>query len=132
MNKVDEINLYDNLCIDLNEIENIEQKSGSSDTSVSDENSSSSSSNNSISRVSESTTTNTKTKRTKVCHEYTDFSFVDEDLFSLDHPRVTKRGGVVTPFPERLHAMLENIEENKLSHVVSWLCHGKESAKSHI
>ena len=33
--------------------------------------------------------------------------------------------GVITPFPERLHIMLESIERDNLSHIVSWKSHGR-------
>jgi hypothetical protein len=35
------------------------------------------------------------------------------------------RGGVVTPFPWKLHDMLERIEEDGYAHVVSWQPHGR-------
>jgi hypothetical protein len=35
------------------------------------------------------------------------------------------RGGVTVAFPEKLHQMLSQIEEEGLSHVVSWQPHGR-------
>jgi len=35
------------------------------------------------------------------------------------------RGGVVTPFPWKLHEMLENVEGDGFSHLVSWQSHGR-------
>ena len=35
------------------------------------------------------------------------------------------RGGVTVPFPEKLHKMLSNIEEDGHGHVVSWQPHGR-------
>uniref|UniRef100_A0A7S2KH62 HSF-type DNA-binding domain-containing protein n=1 Tax=Leptocylindrus danicus TaxID=163516 RepID=A0A7S2KH62_9STRA len=66
-----------------------------------------------------------KGERMKVRHDYQDFSHVDDELFSLEHPKVMKRGGVVTPFPEKLHDMLEKIDGDNLAHVVSWQSHGR-------
>lgn len=66
-----------------------------------------------------------KGERIKVRHDYQDFSHVDDELFSLEHPKVMKRGGVVTPFPEKLHDMLEKIDGDNLSDVVSWQSHGR-------
>jgi hypothetical protein len=38
---------------------------------------------------------------------------------------VPPRGGVVTPFPLNLHAMLERVEQEGLGHIVSWQAHGR-------
>jgi hypothetical protein len=35
------------------------------------------------------------------------------------------KGGVTTPFPVKLHIMLQQIEEDGLAHVVSWQPHGR-------
>lgn len=35
------------------------------------------------------------------------------------------RGGVVTPFPWKLHDMLESVEEEGYAHIVSWQVHGR-------
>lgn len=35
------------------------------------------------------------------------------------------RGGVVTPFPWKLHDMLESVEEEGYAHIVSWQPHGR-------
>jgi len=35
------------------------------------------------------------------------------------------RGGVVTPFPWKLHDMLESVEEDGYAHIVSWQPHGR-------
>ena len=130
MDLVDDLSINDELQTDLGELESLNENDLSSDTCGSDDNSSSSSynlllDNTSTSLRKRSRKATSKTERVKVSHAYTDFSLVDDELFSLEHPRVTKRGGVVTPFPERLHSMLETIEDDNLSHAVSWLCHGK-------
>jgi hypothetical protein len=35
------------------------------------------------------------------------------------------RGGVATPFPWKLHDMLDSVEEQGLQHIVSWQIHGR-------
>lgn len=35
------------------------------------------------------------------------------------------RGGVATPFPWKLHDMLENVDEDGYAHIVSWQPHGR-------
>lgn len=35
------------------------------------------------------------------------------------------KGGVSTPFPERLHQLLEAVEDEGLEHIIGWQCHGR-------
>jgi hypothetical protein len=42
---------------------------------------------------------------------------------AVEKPKV--RGGVIKPFPIRLHMMLNKIEEDGFAHVVSWQPHGR-------
>jgi len=80
-----------------------------------------------------------KTKRT-VRHDYHDHStdqpFISEnnttpiaDVDSTDDEEVKKRrgprGGVAIPFPEKLHLMLNSVESDGNSKIVSWQCHGR-------
>lgn len=63
-------------------------------------------------------------KRTiKVQHHYKDHSNDDIAKYQMqEHPA---RGGVTTPFPLRLHEMLENIQRDAFDHIVSWQPHGR-------
>jgi len=56
-----------------------------------------------------------------VVHNYHDHS---ADVH-CEARRLPARGGVVTPFPLKLHAMLEAVEKENLEHVVSWQPHGR-------
>lgn len=65
-------------------------------------------------------------------HEYHDHAY-ERDVDDCDNgkggkPRRGPRGGVQHPFPEKLHEMLENVEEEGLSHIVSWHPHGRSFA----
>lgn len=42
---------------------------------------------------------------------------------SNDQP--VSRGGVTTPFPWKLHDMLERVDEDGYAHIVSWQPHGR-------
>jgi len=42
-----------------------------------------------------------------------------------DGEQPVSRGGVVTPFPWKLHDMLENVDEEGYAHIVSWQPHGR-------
>jgi len=42
-----------------------------------------------------------------------------------ERKHIPARGGVITPFPLKLHAMLEAVEQEGLEHVVSWQPHGR-------
>lgn len=58
-----------------------------------------------------------------VQHHYHDHAEDSPDLYNpQQHPA---RGGVVTPFPLKLHAILTEIENEGLSHIVSWQPHGR-------
>eukprot|EP00980_Cylindrotheca_fusiformis_P020273 scaffold7330_cov146-Cylindrotheca_fusiformis.AAC.12 len=56
-----------------------------------------------------------------VQHNYHDHS--GEVEFESKH--TPARGGVVTPFPLKLHSMLEAVEQAGLEHIVSWQPHGR-------
>jgi hypothetical protein len=57
-----------------------------------------------------------------VQHNYHDHSHDNRADYQEEHPA---RGGVTTPFPLRLHDMLENVEKDGYDHVVSWQPHGR-------
>jgi hypothetical protein len=42
-----------------------------------------------------------------------------------DGPEPVARGGVMTPFPLKLHDVLKNIEEDGLADIISWQPHGR-------
>ena len=53
---------------------------------------------------------------------------IDEDdaaSNSSSGKRKGPRGGVAVPFPEKLHKMLSNIEEDGYGHIISWQPHGR-------
>lgn len=61
----------------------------------------------------------------KVVHDYHDhsqvtFSAIDTDLQGSGDKPKGPRGGVTVPFPTKLHVMLSKVEENDLSHIISW------------
>ena len=62
-----------------------------------------------------------------VVHNYHDHSHdpdVDPDLdVNGEHHR--RRGGVSIAFPIKLHAVLDQVEADGLSHVISWQSHGR-------
>lgn len=63
-------------------------------------------------------------ERHKVIHNYHDHSHVSfADIVDMqgaaDKPK-GPRGGVTVPFPTKLHVMLSKVEENGLSHIISW------------
>ncbi|KAL3904632.1 MAG: hypothetical protein SGILL_009991 [Bacillariaceae sp.] len=60
-----------------------------------------------------------------VHHDYHDHSH-DLDLAREDTAKA--RGGVVTPFPVKLHAMLDAVKQQGLEDVVSWQQHGRSFA----
>lgn len=72
-------------------------------------------------------------KRILVDHTYIDHLEDDDDLparIPLIHsggkkPQRGPRGGVTVAFPEKLHEMLAQTEEEDLGHVVSWQPHGR-------
>lgn len=57
-----------------------------------------------------------------VQHDYHDHANDSRSGYQEEHPA---RGGVTTPFPLKLHEMLENVEADGYSHVVSWQPHGR-------
>jgi hypothetical protein len=61
-------------------------------------------------------------QRHLVKHEYHDHAFDDEDSLKSKKQRRGPRGGVTTPFPVKLHILLE---ENLYGNVISWQPHGR-------
>lgn len=63
-------------------------------------------------------------QRTYVQHDYHDHYFdpiySDQEELNPDAPRRGPRGGVVTPFPERLYIMLSEAEKSGFKDIVSW------------
>lgn len=55
-----------------------------------------------------------------VQHHYHDHS--NDRPHEHHHPA---RGGVVTPFPVKLHEMLHDLEEDELDHIITWQPHGR-------
>jgi HSF-type DNA-binding len=58
----------------------------------------------------------------KVQHDYHDYGDMIDDGYIIE-PVV--RGGVASPFPTKLHEMLDDIERDGYGHVVSWQPHGR-------
>jgi HSF-type DNA-binding len=59
-----------------------------------------------------------------VVHDYHDHAN-DPVSESMMIDEVTARGGVTTPFPIKLHEMLQRVSEEGLDHIVSWQPHGR-------
>ena len=64
-------------------------------------------------------------ERHKVVHNYHDlsqvsFSEINTDMYGAAEKPKGPRGGVTVPFPTKLHVMLSKVEENDLSHIISW------------
>jgi hypothetical protein len=57
-----------------------------------------------------------------VKHDYHDHSHDNQTEYSDEHPA---RGGVSTPFPLKLHEMLESVKSEGFEHIVSWQPHGR-------
>eukprot|EP00584_Thalassiosira_punctigera_P012993 CAMPEP_0172557068 /NCGR_PEP_ID=MMETSP1067-20121228/71231_1 /TAXON_ID=265564 ORGANISM="Thalassiosira punctigera, Strain Tpunct2005C2" /NCGR_SAMPLE_ID=MMETSP1067 /ASSEMBLY_ACC=CAM_ASM_000444 /LENGTH=467 /DNA_ID=CAMNT_0013346057 /DNA_START=398 /DNA_END=1801 /DNA_ORIENTATION=+ len=84
-------------------------------------------------RMAKSAPSQTNINRHKVLHNYHDHaqstfpSDVDGDLGGNGDgdKRKGPRGGVTVPFPTKLHVMLSKVDDNGLSHVVSWQPHGR-------
>jgi hypothetical protein len=57
-----------------------------------------------------------------VQHNYHDHSHDSRSWYQEEHPA---RGGVTTPFPLKLHEMLENAQAEGHEHIVSWQPHGR-------
>ncbi|GAX16311.1 hypothetical protein FisN_35Hh010 [Fistulifera solaris] len=58
-----------------------------------------------------------------VIHNYHDHANDDDYAVEEEHER--RRGGVAVPFPNKLHAVLDQVEADGLSHVISWQPHGR-------
>jgi hypothetical protein len=52
-------------------------------------------------------------------------SSIKEHISEPKRKRKGPRGGVTTPFPSKLHAMLEVVEGESRENVVSWMPHGR-------
>jgi len=61
-------------------------------------------------------------RRHVVKHDYHDHAFENDDSNSKKKQRRGPRGGVTTPFPVKLHAVLE---DNMHDEVISWQPHGR-------
>jgi hypothetical protein len=57
-----------------------------------------------------------------VQHDYHDHSNDRRVDYQEDHPA---RGGVTTPFPLKLHEMLDTVRADGMEHIVSWQPHGR-------
>lgn len=57
-----------------------------------------------------------------VQHHYHDHSLDQRTDFKEEHPA---RGGVSTPFPLKLHEMLENVQGDGYAGIISWQPHGR-------
>lgn len=72
-----------------------------------------------------------KQERSFVQHNYVDHYFdplyhPGENEVDRESPkRRGPRGGVVTPFPERLYTMLGEADQGDFEHIVSWQPHGR-------
>jgi len=63
-----------------------------------------------------------------VVHNYHDHAFDSEADVEHDHEEdlhQRRRGGVSIAFPIKLHAVLDQVEADGLSHVISWQAHGR-------
>jgi hypothetical protein len=61
-----------------------------------------------------------------VVHTYRDHADAKEDTSPSSTPLNRKhKGGVKAPFPEKLHQVLEQVETDGLSHIISWQPHGR-------
>lgn len=66
-------------------------------------------------------------ERHRVHHDYHDHALdtvspeVAADMQAYDKGnKGSSRGGVNVPFPTKLHVMLSKVEEDGLSHIISW------------
>lgn len=57
-----------------------------------------------------------------VQHDYHDHSHDNRADYQEEHPA---RGGVTTPFPLKLHEMLENVSADGFDQIISWQPHGR-------
>eukprot|EP00934_Nitzschia_sp_Nitz4_P004336 Nitzschia sp. Nitz4//scaffold133_size116822//2039//3639//NITZ4_003789-RA/size116822-augustus-gene-0.160-mRNA-1//-1//CDS//3329535342//4326//frame0 len=57
-----------------------------------------------------------------VVHNYHDHANDSDDT---DVPTSRRRGGVAVSFPQKLHSVLDQVEADGLSHVLSWQPHGR-------
>ncbi len=69
-----------------------------------------------------SPTTKHKGEHIIVQHDYHDHLYDRRTDYEEEHPA---RGGVSTPFPLKLHEMLENVQSDGYEEIVSWQPHGR-------
>ena len=61
-----------------------------------------------------------------VVHNYHDHAFYpDENDECQEESGMKRRGGVATSFPTKLHTILDQVEADGLSHIISWQPHGR-------
>lgn len=59
-----------------------------------------------------------------VVHNYHDHANDGDSIVEEDYSE-RRRGGVAVPFPNKLHAVLDQVEADGLAHVISWQPHGR-------
>lgn len=59
-----------------------------------------------------------------VVHDYHDHAN-DPDEETVEDEAARRRGGVSIAFPVKLHAVLDQVEQDGLAHVISWQSHGR-------
>lgn len=57
-----------------------------------------------------------------VIHSYRDHANATEDATAL---YIKTKGGVEAPFPQKLYQVLEQVETDGMSHIISWQPHGR-------
>ena len=60
-----------------------------------------------------------------VQHDYHDHLNDRDEEIETEEEHHRRRGGVAVAFPMKLHAVLDQVEADGLSHVVSWQPHGR-------
>ena len=60
-----------------------------------------------------------------VIHNYHDHANDQDEVDTSDNDGQRRRGGVAISFPLKLHAVLDQVEMDGLSHIVSWQPHGR-------
>ncbi|CAJ1953998.1 unnamed protein product [Cylindrotheca closterium] len=76
---------------------------------------------NEPSRMRQNPTIKDQKHHITVQHNYHDHA----NDYESELKHVPARGGVITPFPLKLHAMLEAVQNEGLEHIVSWQPHGR-------
>lgn len=60
-----------------------------------------------------------------VVHNYRDHSADTEETAGCTDAPKCRRGGVTTPFPLRLHQVLDQVETDGYADIISWKPHGR-------